>query len=98
MAQSEGMYFLKRAPRAAENVVRCRMRPAGRSLPTPELHDAGINSNSLERTLAYTRTFGNKVQTGHTLRENNLTKRITSLLFGERKKDAYEQLKANRRY
>ena len=35
MAQSEGMYFLKRAPRAAQNVVRGRMRPAGRSLPTP---------------------------------------------------------------
>ena len=31
MAQSEGMYFLKRAPRAAQNVVR------GRSLPTPAL-------------------------------------------------------------
>ena len=31
---------------------------------------------------------------GHALRENNLTKRITSLLFGERKKkeDAFEQL------
>ena len=29
MAQSEGMYFLKRASRAAQNVVR------GRSLPTP---------------------------------------------------------------
>ena len=31
VAQSEGMYFLKRAPRAAQNVVR------GRSLPTPGL-------------------------------------------------------------
>ena len=37
---------------------------------------------------------GIKFNLGHALRENNLTKRITSLLSGERKKkeDAYEQI------
>ena len=66
----------------------------------------GLNSNSLEKMLRsnapelerqFYRTrerLGIKFKLRHTLRENNLTKRITSLLSGERKKkeDAYEQL------
>ena len=31
------MYFLKRAPQAAQNVVRGHMWPMGRSFPTPDL-------------------------------------------------------------
>ena len=44
--------------------------------------------------LSFTRTFDEKFILGHALRENNLKKRITSLLSGERRKkeDAYEQL------
>ena len=42
--------------------------------------------------LSYMRTFAIKFKLGHVLKENNLTKRITLLLSGEKKKDAYKQL------
>ena len=59
---------------------------------------AGLNSNSLKKTLRSNASESKrllrdmrehsitKLILGHALRENNLTKRITSLLSGERKK------------
>ena len=75
-------------------------------MTTNRLENAGFNSNPLEKTLRsnapelerqFYRTkerSGIRFKLGHVLRENNLTKRIRSLLSGERKKkeDAYEQL------
>ena len=75
-------------------------------MTTNRLENAGLNSNPLEKTLRsnapelkrqFYRTrkhSGIKFKLGHALRENNLTKRITSLLSDERKKkqDAYKQL------
>ena len=65
-------------------------------MTTNQLENAGLNSNPQEKTLRSTaiRTsvlstgerLGIKFKLGHALRENNLTKRITSLLSGERKK------------
>ena len=70
---------------------------------------AGLISNTIEKTLRSNAPELKELRSrfhrigecsvtkfilGHALRENNLTKRITSLLFGERKKkeDAFEQL------
>ena len=75
-------------------------------MTTNRLENAGLNSNPLEKTLRFNapelehqfysirERLGIKLKLGHTLRENNLTKCITSLLSGERKKkqDAYKQL------
>ena len=66
---------------------------------TNRLDNAELNSNSPEKTLRSTapeldRQFyhkrehsGIKFELGHALRENNLTKRITSLMSGKRKKN-----------
>ena len=77
-------------------------------MTTNELENAGLNSKTLrsnepelERQFYRTRQHsGIKFKLGHALRKNNLTKSITPLLSGERKKkvDAYKQLQANRRY
>ena len=67
-------------------------------MTTNRLENAGLNSSPLEKTLRsnapelerqFYRTrerSGIKFKLGHALRENNLTKRVTSLLSGERKK------------
>ena len=67
-------------------------------MTTKRLENAGLNLNLLEKTLRsnapelefqFYRTrecSGIKFKLGHALRENNLTKRITSLLSGEKQK------------
>ena len=75
-------------------------------MTTNRLDNAALNSNPLGKTLRLngpkSKRFFNsilersriKFKLGYALRENNLTKRITSLLSGERKKkkDTFEQL------
>ena len=67
-------------------------------MTTDRLENGGLNPNPQEKTLfsnapelkrQFYRTrehSGIKFKLGHALRENNLTKRITSLLSGERNK------------
>ena len=74
-------------------------------MTTNRLEYAGLNSNSLEKMLLSNAPGSKglfhciregsitKFILGHALGENNLTKRMASLLSGERKKkeDAFEQ-------